>query len=122
MNLAEIKNEVSGLKLDKEIDFHNFIAKWCKDNKTDLVENSTVYVSNMGNKVIHYSNDDFIMESTYKTAKKESNEQANKRFLETIKKQYIGSKDFVLLTLNFWGMINCRFYDFKTNETLTITT
>ena len=116
MNLTEINFSIVENPPQTEIELQSRVLEYCIKNSIDFIEFSTV--GGDWSKVNKFSENEFYNEPF--ATKKETMVEANERLSKYIKDNYLQKKDCVVWFSTFFGLVNCRFYDAKTNKNLNI--
>lgn len=116
MNLTEIDYSIKENPPQTEIELQSRVLKYCIKNSIDFIEFSTV--GRDWSKVNNFSENQFYNEPF--ATKKETTTETNKRLSKYIKDNYLQKKDCVVWFSTFFGLVNCRFYDAKTNKNINI--
>lgn len=116
MNLPEIDYSIKENPPQTEIELQSRVLDYCIKNKIDFIEFSTV--GKDFSKVNKFSEEQFYNKPF--ATKKETIIEINERLSKYIKDNYLQKKDCVVWFSTFFGMVNCRFYDAKTNKNINI--
>lgn len=116
MNLTEINYSLEQNPPKTEIELQTRVLEYCIKNEIDFIEVSTVGYGY--SKINKYSENTFYNNEFAK--KGESINDTNKRLCEYIKTEYLQKKDCVVWVSTFFGLVDCRFYDAKTNKSIYI--
>ena len=116
MNLTEIDFSIKEKPPQTEIELQSRVLEYCIKNDIDFIEFSTV--GRGWSKVNKFSENQFYNEPF--ATKKETVTETNERLSKYIKDNYLQKKDCVVWFTTFFGLVNCRFYDFKTDKNINI--
>lgn len=116
MNLTEIDYSIKENPPQTEIELQSRVLEYCIKNEIDFIEFSTV--GRDWSKVNKFSENQFYSEPF--ATKKETTTEINERLSKYIKDNYLQKKDCVVWFSTFFGLVNCRFYDAKTNKNINI--